>query len=208
VEALREVAALGGFFAVETAPEGGAWRAFDDLAEPRVLAGLVEQSRAYLQDRSGGVVEARVAASLHFLGTAARLLSPVLASTVRHAVTPRLAGRSVRWRVADHGTVAFAITGDGTATLAEAVAALDPLGRTVAREFRLSPRIVRGNVASALAGAARMLGAPAPAVAAPLVADAGAWTAGTFRRASCCLFYRVPGGGLCGDCVLRERPSG
>ncbi|ETB50192.1 hypothetical protein O974_04420, partial [Mycobacterium avium 11-0986] len=23
-----------------------------------------------------------------------------------------------------------------------------------------------------------------------------------FRRASCCLFYRLPGGSVCGDCVL------
>ena len=23
-----------------------------------------------------------------------------------------------------------------------------------------------------------------------------------FRRRSCCLFYRIPGGGTCGDCVL------
>ncbi|MGH3156872.1 MAG: (2Fe-2S)-binding protein [Streptosporangiaceae bacterium] len=28
-----------------------------------------------------------------------------------------------------------------------------------------------------------------------------------FRRRSCCLFYRVPGGGLCGDCPLPARPS-
>ncbi|MGK5626949.1 (2Fe-2S)-binding protein [Streptomyces sp. URMC 123] len=26
-----------------------------------------------------------------------------------------------------------------------------------------------------------------------------------FVRRSCCLYYRVPGGGLCGDCVLRTR---
>ncbi|MFD2121439.1 (2Fe-2S)-binding protein [Streptomyces cirratus] len=26
-----------------------------------------------------------------------------------------------------------------------------------------------------------------------------------FTRRSCCLYYRVPGGGLCGDCVLRTR---
>jgi len=25
-----------------------------------------------------------------------------------------------------------------------------------------------------------------------------------FRRRSCCLFYRVPGGGTCADCVLNE----
>jgi ferric iron reductase protein FhuF len=24
----------------------------------------------------------------------------------------------------------------------------------------------------------------------------------SFRRRSCCLFYRVPGGGTCGDCIL------
>jgi len=26
-------------------------------------------------------------------------------------------------------------------------------------------------------------------------------------RASCCLFYRIPGGGLCGDCVLAHRQT-
>jgi len=25
-------------------------------------------------------------------------------------------------------------------------------------------------------------------------------------RRSCCLFYRLPGAGTCGDCVLDERP--
>ncbi|MGH3614812.1 MAG: (2Fe-2S)-binding protein [Pseudonocardia sp.] len=29
-----------------------------------------------------------------------------------------------------------------------------------------------------------------------------AWT---FRRRSCCLYYRVRDGGLCGDCVLLSR---
>jgi ferric iron reductase protein FhuF len=27
----------------------------------------------------------------------------------------------------------------------------------------------------------------------------------SFRRASCCLLYRLPGRGLCGDCVLTSR---
>ena len=39
------------------------------------------------------------------------------------------------------------------------------------------------------------------ALRAPEPPDAG-WT---FRRRSCCLYYRVPGGGVCGDCVLRDR---
>ena len=29
-----------------------------------------------------------------------------------------------------------------------------------------------------------------------------------FRRRSCCLLYRVPGAGLCGDCILAGRPAG
>lgn len=28
----------------------------------------------------------------------------------------------------------------------------------------------------------------------------------SFRRTSCCLFYRMPGAGVCGDCVLDEAP--
>ncbi|TDC76951.1 ferric iron reductase, partial [Actinomadura sp. 7K507] len=27
--------------------------------------------------------------------------------------------------------------------------------------------------------------------------------AGGFVRHNCCLYYRVPGGGMCGDCGLR-----
>ncbi|MEU6084646.1 (2Fe-2S)-binding protein [Streptomyces sp. NPDC047108] len=27
----------------------------------------------------------------------------------------------------------------------------------------------------------------------------------TYRRRSCCLYYKVDGRGLCGDCVLHDR---
>jgi ferric iron reductase protein FhuF len=87
--------------------------------------------------------------------------------------------------------------------------------------FRLSPQVLWGNVASALAGAAGLLAEAFPARA----EAAGQLTAELLRqgplrgtgevvqpdpalprrflvRRSCCLFYRVPGGGTCGDCVL------
>ncbi|MER0242739.1 (2Fe-2S)-binding protein [Streptomyces sp. HSW2009] len=38
----------------------------------------------------------------------------------------------------------------------------------------------------------------------------GDWLPGAgpvFRRSTCCLYYRVPGGGLCGDCVLPRVPG-
>jgi hypothetical protein len=28
-----------------------------------------------------------------------------------------------------------------------------------------------------------------------------------FRRRSCCLYYRIPGGGRCGDCALDRAPT-
>jgi hypothetical protein len=81
--------------------------------------------------------------------------------------------------------------------------------------------VLRGNIASALAGAAGMLAGSFPDRA----ETAGQLTArvlalGPLRgtgefvqpdasqprrflvRRSCCLYYRVPGGGTCGDCVL------
>lgn len=85
--------------------------------------------------------------------------------------------------------------------------------------FGVSPKVLRGNAASGLVGALRVLIDRVPSgaaveLAAALLADGGA-LAGTgtflheeglgvaFVRRSCCLYYRVPGGGLCGDCVLR-----
>jgi hypothetical protein len=97
-----------------------------------------------------------------------------------------------------------------------------PLAGAFAR-FGVSEHILRGNSASALAGAARMLAAQGPGAAAdaralsaalmrhPYLAGSGAygWN-GAFRRASCCLIYRAApdrNGPLCGDCVLTSRPA-
>lgn len=97
---------------------------------------------------------------------------------------------------------------------------------TATEAFGVSPHILWGNVASAVNGAAVALTASAPAAVSgrareiaelllrqPLLRgscgpDQGS---GRFRRRSCCLIYRAaPGraGGLCGDCVLTERPPG
>lgn len=73
-----------------------------------------------------------------------------------------------------------------------------------------------GNIASALVGASNALAAVRPDLRARLVritddllntaslAGSGVLTGPdlTFRRRSCCLFYRVPAGGKCGDCPL------
>jgi ferric iron reductase protein FhuF len=68
--------------------------------------------------------------------------------------------------------------------------------------------VLAGNAASALVGTARVLGWGWPLAERAL---ARGWLAGALagsRRTTCCLYYRVPGGGLCGDCVLDRVPGG
>lgn len=101
---------------------------------------------------------------------------------------------------------------------------LAPLVAAVRARASVSERVLWSDAASAVASARRLVAAarPAGAVRATAVAEqllAAAPLAGaaalrtpeppdlrwTFRRRSCCLYYRVPGGGLCDDCVLRDR---
>jgi FhuF 2Fe-2S C-terminal domain len=101
---------------------------------------------------------------------------------------------------------------------------LAPPAAAVRARVRVADRVLSSNVASAVASARRLLAAARPdlALRATAVAEriltvpalTGAaqllppeapdlrWT---FRRRSCCLYYRVPGGGICGDCVLQDR---
>jgi ferric iron reductase protein FhuF len=73
------------------------------------------------------------------------------------------------------------------------VGTLHVLEAQVGRECPLARRVVELLLATGrLRGAGRLTAHPAGPVA--------------FRRASCCLYYRVPGGGLCGDCVLGGTP--
>ncbi|MDQ2708537.1 MAG: (2Fe-2S)-binding protein, partial [Actinomycetota bacterium] len=79
----------------------------------------------------------------------------------------------------------------------------------------VSARVLWGNAGSALAAAGRLVAQARPRAAeralgiVEAVLDTGSMV-GTgwfepgwsFRRRSCCLYYRIPGGGVCGDCVL------
>jgi hypothetical protein len=101
---------------------------------------------------------------------------------------------------------------------------LAPVVAAVRARVPVSERVLWGNVASSVASARQLVVAARPDAAgvatavarhllttpplagtatlrAPEPPDVG-WT---FRRHSCCLYHRVPGGGLCGDCVLVDR---
>jgi ferric iron reductase protein FhuF len=80
----------------------------------------------------------------------------------------------------------------------------------------LAPGLLYGNIASALAGTSRMLLSARPDLRESIthlttallntgeLAGTGTITSAglDFRRNSCCLYYRLPGGGKCGDCAL------
>jgi len=88
---------------------------------------------------------------------------------------------------------------------------------------RVASGLLWGNAASAMMGSLAVLvrarpglAGPARSIAARLLVTGTLRGTGQltgpelgFRRNSCCLYYRVPGGGLCGDCSLHENePSG
>ncbi|MFJ2954511.1 (2Fe-2S)-binding protein [Streptomyces sp. NPDC087270] len=128
---------------------------------------------------------------------------------------------------ADLGTVPDVGTGADLAALADRFSAAVCEGavrevESACAGFRVSPHVLRGNTASAVNGAARMIAAARPDAAARAEALTGLLLergrlrgsgrrtpGGGFRRNSCCLIYRAaPGhaGALCGDCALSRVP--
>lgn len=223
-EALADVAALGPFFAVSIDPAEAAdplWRPFPDGVER-----LIETTAARLS-----AVEPRVAASTAQLSLAARLWSPVLGCALLHGVVPELT--TLRHRPAAPGVVPLWLAQvrgrrcERAQDLAEAVyrtvvdTQLKTINAFVRERVPLAEGLLWGNAASALIGALRVIAAARPAradaardLAARLLALGRLRGTGTlhgpglgFRRRSCCLYYRVPGGGLCGDCCLEEPPA-
>ncbi|KRD12300.1 MULTISPECIES: (2Fe-2S)-binding protein [unclassified Streptomyces] len=175
--------------------------------------------------------EERVGASVAQQGLAARLWSVALGCAVLYGCVPDLAPGLLRWDP-DAGApddlwltrVRAGRPGDA-AGVAETVLEghLEPLSAALRARCPVAPGLLRGNAASALAATARLLGRwadghsrpdvavrtrdlTARLLAHPLLAGTGSLSGDAFRRRSCCLYYRVPGGGVCGDCCFTRPP--
>ncbi len=196
----------------------------DGPDRPIPVAQLVDAVGAW-----AGTSERRVAASLVVLGYAARLVGPTIAvmlrdgilldvrmPQVRYSYEPELGFRlaipePAGWRAAPaalHQQWCRDVVDSHLNALINAVRVVAPAAAAM----------LWGNVASSVAGALRSL---TQAGAAPVEA---CHTTGTalldcpplhgsgklsvhngqlwFVRRSCCLFYRLEGGGMCGDCPL------
>jgi hypothetical protein len=231
--ALETAGSLGPFFAVTDAPEPD-WNSWAELVgDPEPLRRRVDEVRMLLASGPGSPdVPIRVAASLVHLGLVARLLSPIVGAILAAGIVPVLPPRSVRLHLRGSNPLPMAFVDPSAVRVAgpaDAARALDrewlvplagPLSTAVSRRYGVSPQVVEGNVASAVAGALRTATAARPELAGPADGVLDALLAegsqaergrrrddGTFARRSCCLMYRMPGAGTCGDCVLASPPS-
>ncbi|CAM5704288.1 hypothetical protein SGRIM119S_06457 [Streptomyces griseorubiginosus] len=168
--------------------------------------------------------EPRIAASIAHLGLAARLWSAALGCAAVYGRIPDLSPGRLHWDPDGSAPEDLwlaprepgeSLQGDAR-TLADVVlhGHLEPLAAALRTAYRPASGLLWGNAASALVGAVRQLGphgagARARALAAELLAHPlleGALDPRTLRRRSCCLYYRLPGGGVCGDCCFTRAP--
>ncbi len=231
-DVLDQVASVGEFFALERAPTGPEWVRLGVLTtDPAVLEQRVARLRDALAvsarcDRAA--VPVRTAASMDLQALAARVLSPAIGGCALAGLCPTFTLDALCWQPGRPHLALTATTlrsASSTSLAAEALRSgvlepvLVPLVGAYAAQFRLSLRVLWGNVASAAGGSTAVLEAGRlPTVHPPqaLVADLCSAdvlrptvraTRPRFLRNSCCLYYRVPRADMCGDCVLTRRRS-
>ncbi|HEY4005420.1 MAG TPA: (2Fe-2S)-binding protein [Pseudonocardia sp.] len=226
--ALDDVALLGPFYAATANPAevvDDSWRPLRALyTDPEPLATRIDQVAVAL-----GTEDQRVAASITYQGLAARLVSPLIALAAVHGLTATWSPDTLHWRRAVTGPWPLWESDERpraplAVELPDAVAEalvephLVALAVAVRAQVAVSERTLRGNAASAVVAAGRLVARSRPGYSSAAwivvrhllgtdgLADSGVFTTGWgFRRRSCCLYYRVPGGGVCGDCVLTGR---
>jgi ferric iron reductase protein FhuF len=179
-----------------------------------------------------GTAERRVAGSLVVLGYAARLVGPTLAVLVRDGIRLGVAPERVRYSYRPETGFRLSLPSPGGRRVAREQAVpgwcadvidghLRRVVDAIATTSPVAAGLLWGNVASGVVGALRALGAggavpvgDAHALAVALLDHGPLRGSGTvtvhggqltFVRRSCCLFYRLDGGGMCGDCALVRR---
>ncbi|MFJ5533895.1 (2Fe-2S)-binding protein [Streptomyces sp. NPDC093261] len=225
---------LGGFFVLRTGvpPRAGLptlERAYVPPVRPAPLDASADPLAFRLRKvvRALGAPEDRIAASLAHQGLAARLWSVALGAAALYGRVPDLDPRLLRWDP-DGSAPDDLWLGEVRALPGDSLDAvvreghLVPLATALSGRHGVSARLLWGNAGAALASSVRMIDRWARTAGRTDVAErARTLAAGLFahpdlvrtvepatgRRRTCCLYYRLPGGGLCGDCCF-DRPPG
>ncbi|MCP3800609.1 (2Fe-2S)-binding protein [Allokutzneria sp. A3M-2-11 16] len=196
---------FGDYFVVGVGSDGPTLRqVYDGLG----LAERIDDVCARL-----GTTERRVGASILFQGYTARVWSPLWGAVALGEPVPALPADKVHW--AASGFTTAAPLPSATRTIAEI--ALDDHFEPMVSALRgeVAEGLLWGNAASSLVGTLKVIAnageldqrtwdAAMDVLADPRLSGAGDFTANGYKRRSCCLFYRVPNGGLCGDCSLNR----
>ncbi len=228
-EAIADVSQISGYFHLYTgdAPPGP-WHPLRRLlTDADAFADRVAVTAERL-----GTGERRVAASILHLGLASRLWSPVLGAVVVHGVLLDWTDDRLEWKDTPGGPLPLRLPAPSGEPVIDPVQAAEPLYRAVSgllepladlvlSQVKIAPRLLWGNAASALAGGVRALARDRPRHAADALAlgeallglghlrSTGHFTQPVpgrpfFTRTTCCLYYRIPGTGKCGDCALLD----
>lgn len=224
IPALHSLARYGPFFALDVPSGPGTVGVCEPGLGPLLAARVFGVREQLIGDRLDPTL-VRACASVVHLDLVSRLLSPALGLAVAGAGMPAPERVTV---LASPAGLRFGLRTEpaavgGAQGFESALATAQILTAAVDDVVALPPRLTRSNIASALAGAAtvigahdRELGAAAVTLLRELLAGplrgtgrlgADSVGAGGFRRQGCCLYYRLPGGGVCGDCVLEASSS-
>jgi ferric iron reductase protein FhuF len=223
VAAARTAAGALGLYFQLAVPAGPGWLPASRLYAPGP-GGPLDELLDSVQERLGGC-ERRVAASLFYQGYAARLLSPQLGCIATGGCLPEIAANRLSWREPPAEMIQLAWRagqgwrGQARPLLSQLLiqsftAHLRPLETAIRTRVKIPAAVLQDNAASALISGLRLLdsrlgdGGWRP-LAEHALADQALHGSGNLRaaepaftRRSCCLYYRAPDGGLCGDCPL------
>lgn len=155
----------------------------------------------------------RVAESAAVMGIASRLWSAALMPAVTHGIAPSasdLLARHVDGALELGLRSTTAVQADPAYVHAIAIQVLEP----VIERLRVSSTLLWANVAASLHAVPRVQALPSARAwceqlldADPLRGHLDVRGGVARRRTTCCLFYRVPGATVCGDCVFDAAPQ-
>lgn len=198
------------------------------LADALAPKGFAERTEAMRLALAASVsaslddVEPRTAMGTLHLGLVSRVWSIALGCWALTRVMPDLSPQHTWVGTGVRSPIPWATDGptfdtDPVAVLERtALPSVLAIGEAALRDG-LPTKAVESNAGSSLVAAASVVMRALPdagAALGPLVPallghealrGSGELTPRGFRRSGCCLYYRVPGGGLCGDCVLQQR---
>lgn len=208
-------AQFGANFELAVRDDAPGWTPLTHLLEAGALIEREENTRAAIGRVGATPREIRAVASMMALGLFSRLLSPILGAAVLDVAGP----------VPDPATTWFAPVPRGTIPLATSapLARVDPrdgvdglvmpLIEPMSKTYRLSRRVLLGNVAAAVAGSCGVIAGVRPDLSSsaeelraellttPDLAGTGT-PRGPFIRSSCCLIWQLPMHYICSNCVL------